>query len=347
MKNLNLYVVIFNMSYKIAIIGATGAVGNKLVSTLMERNFPIKELYLLASSRSEGKQLKFNDHVFNVQNVDEFDFLEADIAFFSAGASVSAKYAPQAEKKNCYVIDNTSYFRLEKNIPLIIPEVNQNVLDNMQGKIISNPNCSTIQMLVALSPIHHINKIKKIIVSTYQSVSGAGQQAMNELTNQSRAIIEKKEAKIQSFPKQIAFNVIPHIDIFLENGYTKEEMKMVNETKKILDNLIEVNATCVRVPSYVSHAESVYIELESNIDLDSLEKAFRNGEGVIYSSSDYHTPVDAINQNAVYVSRLRRDLKKENAFNLWVVSDNLLKGAALNSVQIAEVLIKKKMVRNA
>ena len=233
---------------------------------------------------------------------------------------------------------------MNQEVPLIIPEVNHNKLDNMKGKIIANPNCSTIQMLVALQPIHNINTIKMIIVSTYQSVSGAGQQAMNELTDQSKEIIEGKEVKLKIFPKQIAFNVIPQIDIFLENGYTKEEMKMVNETKKILDNRIEVNATCVRVPSYVGHAESIYIELENNIALASLEKALNHAEGIIYSSADYHTPIDSMDQNAVYVSRLRRDLKKENAFNLWVVSDNLLKGAALNSVQIGEALINKKKV---
>ena len=344
MKNLNRYQKIFNMTYKVAIIGATGAVGNKLLSTLIERNFPLKELYLLASNRSAGKELNFKNRKFIVQSIENFDFKGLDIAFFSAGSSVSAKYAKEAEKKNCYVIDNTSYFRMEKNIPLIVPEVNHNELDKMRGKIISNPNCSTIQMLVALSPIHNINRIKKIIVSTYQSVSGAGQQAMNELTNQSKAIIEEKELRIKNFPKQIAFNVIPQIDVFMDNGYTKEEMKMVNETKKILDQSIDVNATCVRVPSYISHAESVYIELENDMNLTSLENALNNGEGVIYSSSDYHTPLDSTGQDAVYVSRLRRDLKKENAFNLWIVSDNLLKGAALNSVQIGEALIKKKMV---
>ena len=344
MKNLNLYQKIFNMSYKVAIIGATGAVGNKLLSTLIERNFPLKEIYLLASNRSEGKELRFRNRKFIVQSIEKFDFKDVDIAFFSAGSSVSAKYAKEAEKKNCYVIDNTSHFRMDKNIPLIVPEVNHSELDKMRGKIISNPNCSTIQMLVALSPIHNINRIKKIIVSTYQSVSGAGQQAMNELTDQSKAIIKEKELRIENFPKQIAFNVIPQIDVFMDNGYTKEEMKMVNETKKILDHSIEVSATCVRVPSYISHAESVYIELENDIDLISLENVLNNGEGVIYSSSDYHTPIDSIGQDAVYISRLRRDLKKENAFNLWIVADNLLKGAALNSVQIGEALIKKKMV---
>jgi aspartate-semialdehyde dehydrogenase len=343
-KNLNLYQKIFNMSYKVAIIGATGAVGNKLLSTLIERNFPLKELYLLASNRSEGKQLKFKNRKYIVQSIEKFDFEDVDIAFFSAGSSVSAKYAEEAEKKNCYVIDNTSYFRMDKNIPLVVPEVNHSELDKMSGKIISNPNCSTIQMLVALKPIHNINRIKKIIVSTYQSVSGAGQLAMNELGSQSKAIIEEKALSIESFPKQIAFNVIPQIDLFMDNRYTKEEMKMVNETKKILDQSIDVNATCVRVPSYISHAESVYIELENDMNLTSLENALNNGEGVIYSSSDYHTPLDSTGQDAVYVSRLRRDLKKENAFNLWIVSDNLLKGAALNSVQIGEALIKKKMV---
>lgn len=334
------------MSYNVAIVGATGAVGKKLISTLLDRDFPIKNLYLLASKKSEGKEIILGDKKYVVTSVEKFDFFKADIAFFSAGASVSAKFAIEAEKKNCYVVDNTSYFRMQNDIALIVPEINAHELNFTNRKIIANPNCSTIQMLMALKPIHDINKITKIIVSTYQSASGAGQQAMEELTMQSKDILNKNLIKIEKFPKQIAFNVIPQIDVFEDNGCTKEEMKMVNETKKILDDKIEVNATCVRVPSYIGHAESIYIELEKDMKLINLTKELNIFSGVVFSDTDYHTPIDSSGNDWVYISRVRKDLNKQNAFNLWVVSDNLLKGAALNSVQIGEVLIKKEKVTN-
>ena len=326
------------MSFNIAIIGATGAVGNKLLSSLIERRFSINNIYLLASRSSAGKKIFYGEKEYTIEFLNTFDFSKVDIAFFSAGAAVSKKFAVEAENKGCYVIDNTSYFRMHEEIPLIVPEVNENCLNGMKRKIVSNPNCSTIQMLVALQPIHKINKIKKIIVSTYQSVSGAGQQAINELSSQTKSLLNEQEVILKNFPKQIAFNVIPQIDTFIDNGFTKEEIKMVNETKKILDNDIEVNATCVRVPTYVGHAESVYIELENVMDLESLKNEILNNPAIKFSESDYHTPIDSADNDWVYVSRLRKDLYKDNAFNLWVVSDNLLKGAALNSVQIAEYL---------
>ena len=332
------------MSYRLVIVGATGAVGHKLLSTIIERNFPAKEIHLLASKNSEGKKINFNNKEFVVESLEKFDFSKADIAFFSAGAAVSSKYALDAEKNNCYVIDNTSFFRMHKDIPLIIPEVNEDVLNNTTRKIIANPNCSTIQMLVALYPINQINKIKKIVVSTYQSVSGAGQKAINELSEQSKNCLNNEQVIIRNFPKRIAFNVIPQIDVFTENSFTKEEMKMVNESKKILDKDIEVNATCVRVPSYIGHAESIYIELEKKTELSFLEEALKNAKGVVFNKEHYDTPIDSVDKEYVYVSRLRKDLKKDNIFNLWVVSDNLLKGAALNSVQIGESLVKKNMV---
>ncbi|MAJ24327.1 MAG: aspartate-semialdehyde dehydrogenase [Rickettsiales bacterium] len=332
------------MGYRVAIVGATGAVGHKLLSTIIERKFPAEQIHLLASKKSEGKKINFNNQDFIVKDLEKFDFSNTDIAFFSAGASISSQYAIKAEKNNCYVIDNTSFFRMNEDIPLIIPEVNEDKLQNITRKIIANPNCSTIQMLVALYPINKVNKIKRIIVSTYQSVSGAGQKAINELSEQSKSLLNNQKAIINNFPKRIAFNVIPQIDVFTDNNFTKEEMKMVNESKKILDKDIEVNATCVRVPSYTGHAESVYIELEKNIEISLLEEALNNAKGVVYSNDHYHTPIDSAEKDYVYVSRLRKDLEKDNVFNLWVVSDNLLKGAALNSVQIAESLIQKNMV---
>ena len=332
------------MKYNIAIVGATGAVGRKMLDTLLERNFPMKNLYLLASKKSEGKIIKSGDLESKVQNLESFDFNSTDIAFFSAGADLSSRFAIEAEKKGCYVIDNTSFFRMQKDIPLVIPEINPEQIGKSKRKIISNPNCSTIQMLVALYPIYKLSKINEIIVSTYQSVSGAGQKAIDELKNQTLNILSKEKIDIENFPKQIAFNVLPQIDLFLNNKYTKEEMKMVNETKKILDDNISVNATCVRVGTQVGHAESIYIKLENNLSLENIEKKLLEAEGIRFSKNEYYTPLESAGKNLVYVSRLRRDLFKENAFNLWVVSDNLLKGAALNSIQIAELLIKQNKV---
>ena len=332
------------MSYNISIVGATGAVGRQLLESLYKRNFPFENITLLASKKSEGKKIIFKEDEYKVKNLESYDFKDSDIAFFSAGSEVSKVFAPEAEKKECYVIDNTSCFRMNKDIPLIVPEINEKELLESKRKIIANPNCSTIQMLVALAPIHKISKIKRIVVSTYQSVSGAGQSAIDELKEQTESLLEQKNILIKNIPKQIAFNVVPQIDVFLDNGFTKEEMKMVNETNKILDKNINVNATCVRVPSYMGHAESIYIELEKDMSIEDLERALQNAEGIKYSNSDYHTPIDSEGEDWVYVSRLRKDIYKNNIFNLWVVADNLLKGAALNSVQIGECLIKKKIV---
>ncbi len=332
------------MKYNVVIVGATGAVGRKMLSTLLERSFPIKNIILLASKKSEGKIISLNDQKYVVQSLEGFNFKNADLAFFSAGSEVSKKYATLAEKKGCYVIDNTSFFRLHKDIPLVIPEINSKELAKAKRKIIANPNCSTIQMLVALKPIHDLSKITEIIVSTYQSVSGAGQKAIEELNKQTLDIMNEKNIDIKYIPKQIAFNVVPQIDIFLANQFTKEEMKMVNETKKILHDSISVNATCVRVGTIIGHAESIFIKLETDQELKSLERKLDAAKGIKFSKSDYFTPVDCSGKNWVYVSRLRKDINKENAFNLWVVSDNLLKGAALNSVQIAESLVEQKII---
>ena len=328
------------MSYNISIVGATGAVGRQLLESLYKRNFPFESITLLASKKSEGKKIIFKEDEYEVKNLESYDFKDSDIAFFSAGSEVSKVFAPEAEKKECYVIDNTSCFRMNKDIPLVIPEINEKELLESKRKIIANPNCSTIQMLVALAPIHKISKIKRIVVSTYQSVSGAGQSAVDELKKQTESLLEQKNILIKNIPKQIAFNVVPQIDVFLDNGFTKEEMKMVNETNKILDPNISVNATCVRVSTEIGHAESVYFELENNINVELIKTALKNKKEIIFSDIEYHTPIDCCGNDEVYVSRLRKDLEKQNGFNFWVVSDNLLKGAALNSVQIAESLIK-------
>jgi len=332
------------MKYNIAIVGATGAVGRKMLSTLLERNFPIKNLTLLASERSAGKKINSNNLEFTVKNLESFNFKSTNLAFFSAGSETSKKYALIAEECECYVIDNTSCFRMDSDIPLVVPEINDKELIKSKRKIIANPNCSTIQMLVALKPIHEVSKINEVIVSTYQSVSGAGQKAIKELEEQTKGILDKKNIDIKHIPKQIAFNVVPHIDTFLNNRYTKEEIKMVKETRKILDENILVNATCVRVGTFIGHAESIYVKLEEKIPLEYIEKKFDMADGLKYTKENYHTPIDSVGKEWVFVSRLRKDLFKDNAFNLWVVSDNLLKGAALNSVQIAESLVKHQII---
>ncbi len=330
-----------------AIVGATGAVGKKMIDILVSRKFPYDNVDLLASARSEGKIIEIEKKKIEVKDIAKYDFSNCHFAFFSAGSDISKIYAPIAEKNNCYVIDNTSFFRMDKDIPLVVPEVNLNEIFLSKRRIIANPNCSTIQMLVALSPIHKkVSKISKVVVSTYQSVSGAGQMAINELEEQTKQILGKQEISIKKIPKQIAFNIVPHIDIFLENGFTKEEMKMVNETKKILDNNIKVNATCVRVPTFTGHAESIYFETKDEVSLNTIKKAFDSENSIIFNNEDYHTPVDSEGEDWVFISRLRKDLFKENAFNFWVVSDNLLKGAALNSIQIAEHIVNRKITKN-
>ena len=339
------------MGYNVAILGATGAVGHEIITILEERNFPIENIYALASKRSVGKEVSFGDKVLKVENVENFDFSSVDIAIFSAGSDVSEKWAPIAGDKGCIVIDNTSHFRMDPDVPLIIPEVNPEALEGYRNKnIIANPNCSTIQMLVPLKPLHDLAIIKRIVVSTYQSVSGAGKSAMDELWDQTRKMffneIETQESK--NFNKRIAFNVIPQIDKFLDDGSTKEEVKMVNETKKILDSTIEVSATCVRVPVFIGHAESVNIEFENNISIEEIRDILGDTDGVSLvdniETETYITPIECVSDFSVFVSRLRLDHTLPSGINMWVVSDNLRKGAALNSVQIAEELINRKYI---
>lgn len=333
------------MSYNVAVLGATGAVGHEMLTILEERDFPIKNIYALASKRSVGKEVSFGDEVLKVQDVEKFDFSTADIALFSAGSSVSKIWAPIAGEKGCIVIDNTSFFRMDPDVPLVVPEVNPEALENYRNKnIIANPNCSTAQLVIALKPLHDLFTIKRVVVSTYQSVSGGGKAPMDELIDQTKMVLNNQKVEPRNFTKQIAFNIIPHIDIFSENGYTKEELKMANETKKILDDKINLTATCVRIPILVSHAESVNIEFEKTFTLEEVRKALDKFEGckVIDERADggYSTPLEAEGKDETFISRIREDKTLKNGMNLWIVSDNLLRGAALNAVEIAETLIK-------
>ncbi len=334
------------MSYKIAVVGATGNVGREMLSILAERNFPATEVVALASINSKGKNISFGEKkILTVQALEEYDFTGTDIGLFSPGGKISAQYAPIAAKAGCVVIDNTSHFRMEQDVPLIIPEVNPEALkDYKKRNIIANPNCSTIQMLVALKPLHDAFQIKRIVVSTYQSVSGAGKAAMEELYRQTKSVYEINKVPPKEFKKQIAFNVIPHIDSFLDNGMTKEEVKMINETKKILDNNIKVSATCVRVPVFVGHSESVNIEFAKKVSSKEVRNILSKADGVtvIDNPEDlkYITPIECVREDNVYVSRIRDDESIKNGINMWIVGDNLRKGAALNAVQIAELLIK-------
>jgi len=329
----------------IAIVGATGNVGRKLLEVLERTNFEFSELYLIASDKSVGKKITFNNKTYSIIGLSDFDFSKVKIAFFSAGSAIAEKWAPIAAKKTI-VIDNSKYFRMDKEIPLVVPEVNGEALKSYKNKnIIANANCSTIQLVLALKPLHDQFKIKRVIVSTYQSVSGAGKVHMNELEEQSKLVLEKQKVNSKNFTKQIAFNVIPHIDSFLEDGSTKEEWKMTVETKKILDPDIALTATCVRVPVFIGHSESVNIEFKSEINLEKIRQCLTNAPGckVIDETKDggYITPVESTGDFITYISRVRDDKTQKNSINMWVVSDNLLKGAALNAVQIANVLIKK------
>ena len=339
-----------NETYDIAIVGATGSVGREILQILEQRKFPINNLYLLASEKSKGSKIEFDNQEIIVDDLSNFDFSKTQISLFSPGSAVSSKFAPLAAEKGSLVIDNTSYFRMHKDVPLIVPEVNAEVLDeyfekNNRKNIIANPNCSTIQMLVALKPLHDKAIINRIVVSTYQSVSGAGKKGMDELFNQTQNIYANKPVEKNNFTKQIAFNAIPHIDSFLDNGNTKEEEKMINETKKILDPAIQVSATCVRVPVFVGHAESINIEFDSPISYKEASSLLNNFQGISVidyrKDEGYVTPVEVAGEDDVYVSRIREDTTVDNGLNLWVVSDNLRKGAALNAVQIAELVINK------
>jgi aspartate-semialdehyde dehydrogenase len=334
-------------TYNVAIVGATGAVGETLISILEERNFPVNKLFPLASERSAGGKVMFKGKAVTIQNLADFDFSQAQIGLFSAGGSVSAEYAEKAGKAGCIVIDNTSHFRLEDDVPLVVPEVNPEAIAGYTARnIIANPNCSTIQMLVALKPIHDKVGIERINVATYQAVSGTGKTAIEELAKQTAALLNGREVVSSVYPKQIAFNVLPQIDVFMDNGYTKEEMKMVWETKKIFaDESIRVNATCVRVPVFYSHSEAVNIETKTPISEEEVRELMRNAPGVVLmddrKDGGYPTAVtDSAGKDATFVGRIRKDISHPNGMNLWIVSDNVRKGAALNSVQIAEVLIK-------
>jgi aspartate-semialdehyde dehydrogenase len=337
------------MGYRVAVVGATGNVGREMLSIMAEREFPADDVVALASSRSIGKEVSFGeDDVLKVQDLETFDFRGIDIVLSSPGAKVSAVHSPRAAKAGAVVIDNTSHFRMDPEVPLVVPEVNPQAIAGFTKRgIIANPNCSTIQMVVALKPLHDVAQIKRVVVATYQSVSGAGREAMDELFNQTRAVYVNDPIKREEFTKQIAFNVIPHIDVFMDDGATKEEWKMVVETRKILDPDIAVTATCVRVPVFIAHSEAVNVEFERPLTEEDARKALRGAPGVTVidhrADEGYVTPVEAAGEDAVFVSRIRRDPTVPNGLNFWCVSDNLRKGAALNAVQIAEVLAEKHL----
>ncbi len=341
------------MGYRVAVIGATGNVGREMLSTLAERKFPVDDVVALASERSVGHEVSFGeDDILRVRDLSTFDFKGFDIALSSPGAKVSAVHAPRAAKAGCVVIDNTSYFRMEPDVPLVVPEVNpEDIAGFRKRNIIANPNCSTIQMVVALKPLHDKFKIKRVVVSTYQSVSGAGKDGMDELERQTKGLFTFQQPERKKFTKQIAFNVIPHIDVFMDDGFTKEEWKMRVETKKILDASIEVVAQCVRVPVFVSHSEAVFIECERPISEDAAYAALRTAPGIAVvdhrADEGYVTPIEAAGEDKVYVSRLRKDPTVANGLVFWCVSDNLRKGAALNAVQIAETLVERYMKKAA
>ena len=338
------------MGYKVVVVGATGNVGREMLNILAERTFPIDEIAAVASSRSHGTEIEFGDtgQMLKVQNIEHFDFTGWDMAHFAAGSEPTKIYAPKAAAAGCVVIDNSSLYRMDPDVPLIVPEVNPDAIDGYTKRnIIANPNCSTAQMVVALKPLHDAAVIKRVVVSTYQSVSGAGKEGMDELFEQTRAIFVNDEKSIKKFTKQIAFNVIPHIDSFLDDGSTKEEYKMVAETKKILDPKIKVTATCVRVPVFVGHSESINIEFENELSADQARDILREAPGIMVvdkrEDGGYVTPVECVGDYATFISRIRDDSTVDNAINLWCVSDNLRKGAALNAVQIAELLGRRHL----
>ncbi len=334
------------MGFKVAVVGATGVVGHEILNILAERNFPVSEVYALASERSAGGEVSFGDKkVLKVQDLDRFDFKGVDIGLFSPGAKVSAVHAPRAATAGTVVIDNTSQFRMDPDVPLVVSEVNPQAIAQYKKRgIIANPNCSTMQMLVALKPLHDIARIRRVVVATYQSVSGAGREAMDELFSQTRGIYVNDPPKKEHFTKQIAFNVIPHIDVFMDDGSTKEEWKMAVETRKILDPDIAVTATCVRVPVFIGHAEAINVEFERPITESEARAALKAAPGISVvdhrADEGYVTPQESAGEDSVYVSRIRKDPTVPYGLNLWVVADNLRKGAALNAVQIAEILAR-------
>ncbi|HXY57032.1 MAG TPA: aspartate-semialdehyde dehydrogenase [Methylocystis sp.] len=337
------------MAYKVAVVGATGSVGREMLDILAERRFPASEVVALASSRSIGQEVSFGDKTLKCKHLDTYDFSDTDICLMSAGGDVSRAWSEKIGAKGCVVIDNSSAFRMDPDVPLVVPEVNADAAAGFVRKyIIANPNCSTAQLVVALKPLHDAAKILRVVVSTYQSVSGAGKEAMDELFSQTRSIFASDMVESRKFPKRIAFNLIPQIDVFMEDGFTKEEWKMTAETKKILDPKIKLVATCVRVPVFISHSESVNIEFERPISPEEARAILREAPGVLvidkHEPGGYITPHEAAGEDATYVSRIRADPTVENGLALWCVSDNLRKGAALNAVQIAEVLVNRRLL---
>ena len=338
------------MGYKVAIAGATGNVGREMLNVLDERGFPADEVVALASRRSQGTEVSYGDATLKVKALDTYDFSDTDICLMSAGGSVSKEWSPRIAEEGCVVIDNSSAWRYDADVPLIVPEVNADAIsDFTRRNIIANPNCSTAQLVVALKPLHDRAHIRRVVVSTYQSVSGAGKEAMDELFTQTRAVFVSDPIEAKKFTKRIAFNVIPHIDVFLDDGYTKEEWKMVAETKKILDPKIKLTATCVRVPVFIGHAEAVSIEFDNPISADEARDILREAPGCLVidkrEPGGYVTPVESAGEDATYISRIREDPTVDNGLVLWVVADNLRKGAALNAVQIAEVLVNRNLIQ--
>ncbi|MET3661422.1 aspartate-semialdehyde dehydrogenase [Aquamicrobium ahrensii] len=338
------------MGFKVAVVGATGNVGREMLNILEERGFPVSEVVALASRRSQGTEVSFGDKTLKVKALETYDFSDTDIVLMSAGGNVSKEWSPKIGKQGCVVIDNSSAFRTDTDVPLIVPEVNPDAIEGFTRKnIIANPNCSTAQMLVALKPLHDAATIRRVVVSTYQSVSGAGKEGMDELFTQTRAVFVADPVEAKKFTKRIAFNVIPHIDVFMEDGTTKEEWKMVAETKKMLDPKIKVTATCVRVPVFIGHSEAVNIEFEKPITADEARDILREAPGCLvidkHEDGGYITPIESAGEDATYISRIREDSTIDNGLNLWIVSDNLRKGAALNTVQIAELLVARGLIQ--
>lgn len=337
------------MGYKVAVVGATGNVGREILSILSERGFPADEVVALASRKSQGVEVSYGDKTLKVKALETYDFSDTDICLMSAGGSVSKEWSPKIGAQGCVVIDNSSQWRMDPDVPLIVPEVNADAIVGFSKKnIIANPNCSTAQLVVALKPLHDAATIKRVVVSTYQSVSGAGKDAMDELFTQTRAVFVSDPVEPKKFPKRIAFNLIPQIDVFMDDGFTKEEWKMVAETKKILDPKIKLTATCVRVPVFISHSEAVNVEFEKELSAEDARKILREAPGILVIDTrepgGYATPHEAAGEDATFISRLRDDPTVDNGIAFWCVSDNLRKGAALNAVQIAEVLVNRKLI---
>jgi aspartate-semialdehyde dehydrogenase len=338
------------MGFKVAVAGATGNVGREMLNILEERGFPADEVVALASRRSQGTEVSYGDRTLKVKSLDQYDFSDTDICLMSAGGNVSKEWSPKIGRQGCIVIDNSSAWRYDQDVPLVVPEVNPDAIASFSKRnIIANPNCSTMQMVVALKPLHDAATIKRVVVATYQSVSGAGKEGMDELFTQTRAVFVADPVEAKKFTKRIAFNVIPHIDVFMEDGYTKEEWKMVAETKKILDTKIKVTATCVRVPVFIGHSEAVNVEFEKPITADEARDILREAPGCLVidkrENGGYITPIESAGEDATYISRIREDATVENGLNLWIVSDNLRKGAALNAIQIAELLVARDLIQ--